>query len=170
MRLPVVLLICSCLSALGFCGAGAVNLESQTKQAATSSRMSVSLSIRVNQFTIGQDVPVTLKIKDISNQNISIRTAPSYYRVYIEDAKGEVEKTRFYHRLRGEFLPGESDLALGGVTLEILPGESETLEFGLARYYKLVEAGEYRVYIESDDEAGTPVRSNTVSFKLKTPN
>jgi hypothetical protein len=88
----------------------------------------------------------------------------------VEGANGEVEKTRYHHRLRGEFLPDESDLALGGVTLEIQPGKSDTKDFDLTQYYKLQEAGGYRVYIECDDEAGTWVRSNTVSFELKAPN
>ena len=83
---------------------------------------------------------------------------------------GEVEKTRYHHRLRGEFLPGESELRGGGVTFEIQPGESGTKDFDLTQYYKLQEAGKYRVYIECDDESGTWVRSNTVIFELKAPN
>ena len=135
--------------------------------------MSVSLSPPVSQFTIGQDVMVTLTIKNISNQNIPFRSnigMPHYYHVYVEGANGEVEKTRYHHRLRGEFLPGESELRGGGVTLEIEPGKSDTMDFDLNKYYKLQEAGDYRVYIECDDEAGTWVRSNTVSFELKAPN
>ena len=168
MKLPIVLLICSCVGVFEFCGAS-VNLGAQATQAATSGRMSVSLSPRVRQFTIGQDVIVTLTIKNISSQNIPLRTDPSYYHVYVEAANGEADKTRFYHRLRGEFLPGESELRGGGVTFEIQPGKSGTKDFDLTRYYKLQKAGEYRVYIECDDEAGTWVRSNTVSFELKAP-
>jgi len=173
MKLPAVLLICSCAGVFGFCEAGAVNLHAQTTQAPVSSKLTTSLSMHGNQFTVGQNVMVTLTIKNISNQSIPFRSIsgmPHYYHVYVEGANGEVEKTRYHHRLRGEFLPGESELREGGVTLDIEPGKSETMDFDLAKYYKLQEAGDYRVYIECDDEAGTWVRSNTVSFELKAPN
>ncbi len=170
MKLPVVVLISFCAGVLVFCGAGAANLESQTKQAPASSKLLTTLSLHGNQFTIGQDVTVTLTIKNISNQNIPLRTDPHYYRVYVQGANGEGDKTRFHHRLRGEFLPGETDLRGGGVTLEIEPGKIDTMDFNLARYYKLAVAGKYRAYVECDDESGTWVRSNTVIFELKAPN
>jgi hypothetical protein len=78
MKPPVVLLICLSVGVLGFCGAGALNLESQTKQAPVSSKLPTSLSLRANQFTIGQDVVATLTIKNISNQSIPFRTIPSH--------------------------------------------------------------------------------------------
>ena len=173
MKLPVVLLICSCASVFGFCGAGAANLGAQTKQAPASSKLTTSLSMHGNQFTVGQSVMVTLTIKNISNQSIPFRSItgmPHYYHVYVESTNGEAEKTRFHHRLRGEFLPGESELREGGVTLEIEPGKSEAMDFDLAKYYKLQESGKYHAYVEYDDESGTWVRSNTVSFELKEPN
>lgn len=170
MKLSVALLIYSCLGAFGFCGTCVSNLEAQTKQTPTSSKMSTSLSLHGNQFTIGQDVIVTLTIKNISNQSIPLRTDPHYYRVYVEGTNGEEDKTRFHHRLRGEFIPGETDLRGGGVTLEIEPGKSDTMDFNLALYYKFAVAGKYRAYIECDDESGTWVRSNTVRFELKATN
>lgn len=170
MKFSVGLIIYSCLGVFGFCGACAPNLEAQTKQGPASSKISTSLSLHGNQFTIGQDVIVTLTIKNISNQNIPLRTDPHHYRVYVEGANGEGDKTRFYHRLRGDFLPGETDLRGGGVTLEIEPGKSDTNDFNLLKYYKLQGLGEYRAYIECEDESGTWVRSNIVSFELKAPN
>ena len=88
----------------------------------------------------------------------------------MQSPAGECGNEQLYGSRGGEFLPGESELRGGGVTLEIEPGKSDTMDFDLNKYYKLQEAGDYRVYIECDDEAGTWVRSNTVSFELKAPN
>ncbi len=70
------------------------------------------------------------------------------YRVHLEGEKGEPPKTSFHRRLRGEFQPGERDLAYGGVIDSISPGASEVSKFDLASFYDLKDPGKYAVYIE----------------------
>jgi hypothetical protein len=90
------------------------------------------------------------------------------YRVHVEGEKGEPPKTPFHRMIRGEFQPGDRDLAGSGLIDDIPPGKSLVHKFNLTFLYNLGVPGKYTVYIEVQDKlSGTWLRTNTVQFTIQ---
>ena len=132
--------------------ANKIALDAQTTTPSSkSASISVSVSLQKNRIATDEKPLAILTVKNISDRDVSLRTDMLDYRVHLEGEKGEPSKTSFHRRLRGEFQPGERDLAYGGVIDSISPGASEVSKFDLARFYDLKVPGKYAVYIEVRD-------------------
>jgi hypothetical protein len=110
-----------------------------------------------------------LDCENLSNRDIHLRTDMVNYRIYVEGGKGEAPKTSYHRRLRGEFQPGETELAGGGVVLSVSPGESNFSKYDLTNFYDLSIPGKYSVYLEARDESGVRLRTNTLQFEIIPP-
>jgi hypothetical protein len=147
-----------------------ISLDAQTvPPASQSNAIAVSAALQKTELPVGQPAWVILTVKNLTNREIPVRTDMLNYRIYVEGGKGEAPKTSYHRRLRGEFQPGETELAGGGVVLSIAPGESTIRKYDLAKFYDLSIPGKYSVYIEVRDESGVWLRTNTVQFEMIPP-
>jgi hypothetical protein len=152
-----------------------VPLDAQTKTPASQSA-SISVSLSFKRMSLRDPPPdprpwAIVTVKNIGNRNVALRTDMSDYRVHVEGEKGEAPKTSFHRSIRGEFQPGDTALAGGGVVDDIPPGESDVHKFDLTKFYDLKVSGKYTVYVEVQDElSGTWLRTNTVQFTMQASN
>jgi len=150
-------------------------LEAQTKTPASQSA-SISVSLSFKRMSLRDPPPdprpwAIVTVKNIGNRNVALGTDMRDYRVHVEGEKGEAPKTSFHRSIRGEFQPGDTDLAGGGVVDDIPPGESDIHKFDLTKFYDLKVPGKYTVYVEVQDElTNIWVRTNTVQFTMQAPN
>ena len=144
---------------------------------AKSDLIAVSIAMKQDRVTPGQEALVILTAKNISKQNLFPRLAYSWV-LHVEGEKGEPPLT-YYHRQRRRE-PGLPPLDGGGPPPHpinvpgeepyegVPPGSVDVLYLDLKVYYDLIP-GQYSVYLEVQDKAGVSLRTNTVHFEILPP-
>lgn len=147
-----------------------ITLDAQTTASAKQSpSITVSVSIQMDKLPAGPRPWAVVTVKNVGNRYVSLGTDMRDYRVHVDGEQGESPKTSYHRSIRGEFQPGDRDLAGGGPVDSVPPGKSEVHKFDLTKFYDLKVPGKYSVYIEVRDElSGTWLRSDTVQFTMQT--
>jgi len=144
---------------------------------AKSDLIAVSIAMKQDHVSPGQEALVILTAKNISKQNVFPHLASGLV-LNVEGEKGEPPLTYYHRQLRR--YPDLPPLDGGGpppypinVPGEepyegIPPGGVDVQEFDLKVYYDLI-LGQYTVFLEVEDKAGVLLRTNTVHFEILPP-
>jgi hypothetical protein len=131
-----------------------------------SATMSLSISVPIEQITLGQKPWVSLTVKNLGSEAIAYPRE----RIYIEGPKGEPQTTHVQRAMTHRLNPGEADIRETGFRPPIAPGDSFTMKYDLSYFYDFKEPGKYTVYIEVFDRLSEkPNAKNDTDNWLRSP-
>jgi hypothetical protein len=152
-----------------------IPLEAQSAPAANQpASVSIHISLQKSSYAIGEKPKVVMSIRNISSSQICLPVDTSFMRIHLTSKDGEPPKTEFYRRLLKDFRPGNGPVLMTGPSCRpIASGSSDLQKVDLAAFYNLRVPGNYSVYLEiydpagSRDRSGRWLRTNTAKFEIQ---